>query len=118
MPKVIFIDVAARRLRTLSLAPEGWLKSLQALIGGSVETAWRWPTGDCCFVDEEALQKQPRYFFQLDLCGDRWFAGNGVVVGPELYDDEGEFVGIEDTKLTVNELRVQMKFCTRCTNDH
>jgi hypothetical protein len=113
MPKVIFIDVATRRLRALNLASEGWLKSLQALVGGSVETAWQWPTGDVCFVDEEALLKMPRHFFHLEPCGHQPFAGNGVVVGSEIYDDEGEFVGIGDTKLDVDDLASQLKFSSR-----
>jgi hypothetical protein len=60
-------------------------KGLQALVGGYLEVARTWPTGDVLYVDEEGLRKGLPFFWLHGVRNP--IAGNGVVVGREV---EGE----------------------------
>jgi hypothetical protein len=56
---------------------------LHRLIGGYLEVAHAWPTGDVLYVDEEGLFKSPHHWFRVEGAHQP-FAGNGVVVGREI----------------------------------
>jgi hypothetical protein len=115
MGKVLLIDVAAREVREVEVRDDeaGRLKDLHKLIGGYIESAWSWDSGDYLFVDEEGTFKAQKNFFRLEPRGDYPFAGNGVLVGPERYDDEGEFLGNSDPTLTVEQLASLVTYVTR-----
>ena len=82
------------------------LADLQKLVGGYIEAAYEWPTGDVLFVNEEGLLAAERAFFRV---GDRDtpLAGNGVVVGPEADDDSGE---LTSPTITLAQLHAQIRF--------
>jgi hypothetical protein len=101
---------AAREIREVASAG---LADLQRLIGGYIETAYTWGSGDVLFVDEEGMRKPQRYFFRLRRRGDQPLAGNGVVVGPERYGDDGEYLGTDDVTLDLACLREAVTFLTR-----
>ena len=88
--KALLIDVAARAVREVT-----WEKisDLHDLIGGYLTIGWQWhETGDVLFVDDEGLLRPQAHFFRFALRTDgQPLAGNGVIVGRELHDDDAEF---------------------------
>lgn len=83
--RAIFIDSTARTIEEIEL-PEGeaeHLAELQKRVGGYIELATQFPNGDTLFVDEEGLFKENQQFFVI-IGGHQPFAGNGVIVGPEV----------------------------------
>lgn len=115
MSKAILIDAATREIREIE---NTGLKSLQAAVGGFIETAYSWENGDVLFVDEEGLFKPQSNFFRVPtLCDDQPFAGNGVVVGREVTDDEGEYVRTDVPTITVEALREIVEFRDRAQVD-
>lgn len=115
MSKAILIDVAAREVREIAIrtGEANGLADLHTHIGGYIESAWVWNSGDVLYVDEEGLSKPQRHFFRLAQRGAYPFAGNGVVVGPEECDEDGEYTRTLDTTRTVAELRAAVTFLTR-----
>jgi hypothetical protein len=114
MTKAWLIDVAAREIRAVEV--DG-LASWQKLVGGPIELAWQWDTGDVLYVDEEGLFKPQRHFFRLADRGDYPFAGNGLVIGRELIDDEGEYLGVDNTAVELATLQASVAFVTRAQAD-
>lgn len=110
MAKAWLIDVASREIRAVELSE---LKDYQKAVGGPIEIAWQWDAGDVCYVDEEGLFKPQRHFFRLAGRGDYPYAGNGVVVGREMSDDDGEYIGLADTTVTLAHLESIVTFVTR-----
>lgn len=41
------------------------LSDMQHHVGGLIQCAYQWPTGDTLYVDEEGLNKDPKFFFFL-----------------------------------------------------
>ena len=112
MTKAIFIDAANREIKEVDL-PEGeigFMNALRKLVDGWLETAWRWDAGDVLFVDEDGTRKPQAHFFRLTPCGAYPLTGNGVIIGPEHYDDQGEYLGTDDTTLTVEQVRPLVTF--------
>jgi len=94
MSKALLIDSAKREVREVDYvaSPMDNPASLQSLIGGYIETAWSWETGETLYVDEEGLFKPQRHFFRLRQRADgQPLAGNGVVVGREVEDADGGY---------------------------
>jgi hypothetical protein len=61
------------------------LRDMQAVVGGRIQLAYDWPTGDTLYIDEDAMSRHPKHFFALPTCRpDQGFAGCGLVVGPEI----------------------------------
>jgi hypothetical protein len=114
MAKVLLIDVAAQEVREVQ---SSGLADLQKMIGGDIELAHVWESKDVCFVDEHGTFKPQKHFFRLAPRGEYPFAGNGVIVGPEIYDDGGEFLGDADVTLTVAEVVAQVTFLSRVQAD-
>lgn len=80
--KAILIDVSTRQIREVEYSG---LRDLQKMVGGYIEAARRFDTGDVLFVDEEGKLKPQANAFRLDGVNDL-LCGNGVVVGPEIGD--------------------------------
>lgn len=92
---VIHIDANNQRIRMVRIPASNNLPDLQQLVGGLLTVGCRMPDDHVLFVDDEGLFKPQAWFFRL-LGMDRPFAGNGVIVGPERYDDNGDYQGTED----------------------
>ncbi len=56
------------------------LEDLQACVGGYIGQAFRFPNGDCLFVDDEGLSKDYQYGILVEGAYGP-FLGNGIVVG-------------------------------------
>lgn len=95
MPRVLHIDANNQRVR---MTQSNGLADLQRLVGGSITIACHLADEYVLFVDDEGLFKPQQWFFRL-FGQERPYAGNGVIVGPERYDDEGEYVGSDDVPL-------------------
>lgn len=78
--------VPARRL--LALVRWRTLEDLQRLVGGPIEWAHGWDTGDVLFVDEEGRRKpEPLVWWGIKQNGRiSPLCGPGVVLGPALPD--------------------------------
>jgi hypothetical protein len=110
MTKAFLIDAAAREIREVASAG---LSDSQRLVGGYIETAYAWGSGDVLFVDAEGMLKPQRYFFRPRRRGDQPLAGNGVVIGPKRYGNDGEYLGTDDVTLDLACLREAVTFLTR-----
>lgn len=84
--RVLVINSEERVVKVVSIKKSSSLKELQDLVGGLIQTALYLENGDLVFVDEEGLFKSPQVFFYLDGAPHP-FAGNGVVVSQEEYED-------------------------------
>ena len=80
--RALLIDAAAREIRAVEY--EG-LRDMQTLLGGYLEVAKQWSNGDVLYVDEEGKLKRNLFGFLLPDRRDI-YAGNGLVVGPEVGD--------------------------------
>jgi hypothetical protein len=114
--KAYLIDVAERDVRAVEYEMDG-ATTLQTLIGGYIEIACSWENGDVLFVDEEGLFKPQRHFFRIDARPDQPMAGNGVLVGREITDDQGEYVRTEPPTMSIEELRAKVQFIGRSQAD-
>lgn len=127
--KAIIIDPKARTLRytQVDVKRDG---SLRAIVGGYIEAAYSWPSGDVLYVNEEGLLHPAAHFFRLSLRGDALpIAGTGVIVGREILEDiwqiigdvrhlcEGEWTGNADVALTIEELAPLITFLDRAQAD-
>lgn len=92
---VIHIDANNQRIRMVRIPSGHNLPDLQRLVGGYIQIACRLQDDHVLFVDEEGLFKPQRWFFRLRGL-DTPFAGNGVIVGPERYDHDGEYLGTDN----------------------
>lgn len=114
--KALLIDSTAREVREIEYAANSEIedpRSLQTLLGGYIQSAWMWDSGDVCFVDEEGLLKPQKDCFVLLPLGDGVpLAGNGIVVGPEIEDEGGGWHTAPPT-LTANSLRRLVRFLDR-----
>jgi hypothetical protein len=112
--KAYLIDAAAREVRAVEYAG---LPDLQKMVGGYITTACGFVDGGCLFVDDEGLFKPQEHFFRISLRPDQPLAGNGVVVGRETYDDDGEYIGTNDPTMTLTELAAMVEFRNRAQVD-
>ena len=110
MAKAWLINAAKREVREVA-----WenVRDMHDLIGGYIEAAARLPNDDVLYVDEEGLLKQQTDFFLFALRPDQPLCGNGLIVGPETYDEEGEFVRTEDPATPVEVIRRMVRFVDR-----
>lgn len=75
------------------------LIDMQRFVGGLIECAYQWPTGDTLYVDEEGMIKNPKFFFFLRERTDQPFAGNGLLIGDE-----------DNPSMTLPELKSRVRF--------
>lgn len=107
--KALLIDSAAREIRAVEYED---YKDLQRFVGGLISTARSWDTGDVLFVDDEGLFKAQRHFFRIKGY-EQPLPGNGVVVGPERYDDDGEYLGTDEPRISPGALKAEVRFLSR-----
>lgn len=99
MSKAILIDAAARTVTVVDCDTVN--NGCQKAVGGYIETAHMWPNGDVLFVDEDGLTKPQRHFFRfLPRPNPQPLGGNGIIVGREIEDDEGNWLGNHDVHIT------------------
>lgn len=118
--KALVVDTVARNVREVELPDENVarLHALNALVGGYLETAHMWPTGDVMFVDEDGLRHDWRTGFvflpRFEAAWPRRFLGSGVVVGREVEGEElPDGWTHVDPAITADELRRLVRFFTR-----
>ncbi len=102
--KAYWINAAER---TITATEYESLTDMQRLVGGHIELAKVWPTGDVLYVDEEARLKRTNTFFRMPgqpfpLCG------NGLVVGREIAMTEKTY----EPSITIDQLRAEVSFLT------
>lgn len=102
----ILIDVAARDIRAVEYDSTS---GLQALVGGFISIARSWPNGDTLYVDDEGLFKSKHGLFRISGL-EQPLAGNGVLVGAETYDDEGEYTGTAPPGIGIEQVRGMVRF--------
>jgi hypothetical protein len=99
--------------RTITAVEYDGLGGLQALIGGSIETACMWPNGDVLYVDEEGLYKPQTGAFQISARPDgQPLVGRGVVVGREVKDDSAAGYHTEPPAHSIETLTGMVTFLT------
>ena len=92
--------------QTVSEVEYTGIADLQRMVGGYIEVAVQWPSGDVLFVDEEGLLKGPSVGFRIPERTDQPLAGNGVLVGREI----GDTANTEPPKMPLEQLRVRVMF--------
>jgi hypothetical protein len=87
--KAILIDVKNREVKTVEYKD---YKDMQKLIGcNCFTTAYTFPNEDTLFVDDEGLLNGTEHFFYFEGAHQP-FAGNGLIVGKEILDEEGDLI--------------------------
>jgi hypothetical protein len=119
--KAILIDAKKREIREVEYRPSGMkgdVPTVGEYIGGWIEMAFQFPTGDVMFVDEEGLLKATMHFFYCAFRTDQPMAGNGVVVGREVEDEDvpGGYYTV-DPVVTVEWLRRHIIWMDRAEFD-
>jgi hypothetical protein len=79
------------------------------IVGGYIESAARWDTGDCIYVDEEGFLKPQEHYFRLADRPDQPFAGVGVMVGPEREEGDTCYPPV----MTLDQLKSRVTFLSR-----
>jgi hypothetical protein len=103
--RAILIDAAKREVTEVEIP--GDLKSLQAAVGGYIETAVRLADEDVIFVNEEGLlQSPPTDHWFVFKGAHQPFAGNGILVGG---NDDGETVA---AKAPLDAIKRKVEFLT------
>jgi len=116
MSKAILIDVAARTITEVEC--DTLHDGAQKAIGGYIETAHMWPNGDVLFVDEDGLSKPQRHFFRFALRRNpQPLAGNGIIIGREIEDDEGNWLGNQDPHITPDDVAKLVQWLDRAQVD-
>jgi hypothetical protein len=117
--RALAIDAKAGEVREMELPDrEGArLAALNAAIGGFLELAHMWPTGDALFVDEDGLRHDWPFGFVLHAAPGtfpRSFVGCGIVVGREVEGDQypDGWTNL-DAAITADELRAIVRFLRR-----
>lgn len=85
------------------------LADLQRCVGGLICFAHGWDNGDVLFVDDEGLLKGNTRGFEIQGAHQP-FMGSGVIVGREVYDDEGECIDQLNPTITVDLVRQIVAF--------
>ena len=87
--KAVLIDVKNREIKTVEYRD---YKDMQKLIGCSCFTmALVFPNEDVLYVDDGGLLNGTEHFFTFEGAHQP-FAGNGLIVGKEILDEEGELI--------------------------
>ena len=105
--KAILIDSTAREVREVEV---NGLSDMQKQIGGYIEFAYELPYGDVLFVDEEGLLKGLEHWFAFSGRPDRPFAGNGLIVGREVHDADGDYIRTEDVSASAETIAKYVRF--------
>jgi len=100
MAKALWINSSTQQITSVEC---NGLVDMRKYVGGSICFAMSWITGDVLYVDDEGLLKPQDSFFML-TDGQQPLAGNGIIVGPEVEDEEKWWT--EDVIITIKELKV------------
>ena len=114
--KAYLIDSTAREIREVEYH-QNQKPTLQDHVGGYIELAYNWSTGEVCYVDEEGLFKPQTGGYWLKGRPDQPMVGNGIVVGAENVNEEGDFLGTLPPSITIEQLRREVRFITRAEID-
>ena len=109
MPRILLIDAAARTV-TEAVVTDTY-PAIKSHIGGWICVAGSLESGDTVFVDDEGLMKPYEHFFKIPANAQP-LAGNGVVTGPDGYDDKGEEITL-DVTMTPEQMTAQITWLTR-----
>jgi hypothetical protein len=110
--KALHIDVARREIREVTLSD---LHDMQSFVGGYIEAVpLNWI--DTLYVNEDGMRSIPPGFFRVAGVLNP-LIGHGLLVGRERFDSEGEYLGLDDPKMTAAELASKVEFITRAQFD-
>ena len=114
--KAYVIDAAARDIREVGLSDsEGTrMAAMNNAVGGCIELAHMWTTGDVLYVDEDGRRHDPGVGFVFQPTGVRFprsLTGSGVVVGREIEGDQypDGWTNL-DPAISADELRQSVRF--------
>lgn len=96
----IHIDSENREIKVVEIDRKNSLTTLQSLVGGYITPGHYLENGDMVYVDDNGLLGGPENFFLIQGAHQP-FAGNGVMVAGEEY---------EDVISTVESLKSKVKF--------
>lgn len=114
---VIHIDANNQQIRMARIPADNNLDDLHRLVGGLLTVGCRMQDDHVLFVDDEGLFKPQAWFFRL-RGRDQLYAGNGVIVGPERYDHNGDYLGTDDVPLIwLYAMRLSVEFVSRVQAD-
>jgi hypothetical protein len=112
--KAMLIDSAAREIREVEYSTTA---DLQRFVGGWIEAVYLGlPNGDVLYVDEEGMFKPQTSFFMIHGHAAP-IAGNGVIVGPEVHDRDGEYVRTDPPGCSPRSLAQFVRFLDRVQFD-
>ena len=100
MAKALWINSSTQQITSVEC---NGLVDMRKYVGGSICFAMSWITGDVLYVDDEGLLKPQDHFFMLPDCQNP-LAGNGIIVGPEVEEDDKWWT--EDTTIIRENLRI------------
>jgi hypothetical protein len=114
MSRAILIDPEACELSYVDLPPPPESsEEIHRLIGNWFESAWMWPDKTVLYVDDEGLITPHDHFFRFLLRSDgQPLAGKGVIVGAEIIDKEGDWIGNRDA-MPIESVQDQIRWLTR-----
>ena len=114
--RAYLIDAAARDIRELNLSDReaARLAALNDAVGGYLEVARMWTTGDVLLVDEDGQRHDPGIGFVFQPTGARFprsLNGSGVVAGREVEGDQypDGWTNL-DPAISADELRQSVRF--------
>lgn len=102
MSKVYVINPRERRIYESSYDSS---EALHDLVGGYIELAYQWPSGDVLYVDENGLARRPQWYFGISVRPDQLLAGNGVLVGREIVTEDDVFEGTAPPSMSLEALQ-------------
>lgn len=116
----ILIDAEHRRFRQIECRPG----EISKHTGGSISLALTYPRPDppksmfwydIVYCDDEGLMKNYQYFFRSRTRrrDSQPIAGNGVLTGPDIVDEKGDYLGSADPFISLSELAADIEWMDR-----
>lgn len=109
MNKAILIDPKKRKVSIVEYKDHN---DIQKFVGGIFTTAMTLPNEETVFVNDEGLLNGTQEFFALKG-GHQPYAGEGLLVGAELYDDEGDLVETTDPSDLLDWVKKNVNFMSK-----
>lgn len=107
--KAILIDAKNREVREVDYVTTN---DINSFVGTPFCIGAYFPNEDVMFVDDEGLLNDTQDFFEV-TGGHQPYAGNGLIVGKEILDEEGDLIKTADPTATVEWVRENVKFMTK-----
>lgn len=115
--KAILIDAESKEVKEVDYND---YKDIQSILRVSIFTTGlvlndiQTERGDTLFVDDEGLINGTEHFFALYIDNQgHVFAGNGLIVGPENYNDDGDYLGTDNPSHSLNWIKNNVKYLSR-----